>query len=404
MNLNEAKSILKNNGFILTKNQLNENTVYGIDSKKWEEMRKNYDYYSGGQINTRNNGRVYCLTGCGGAIKGPGDFGEIVSVDELNHKIKFKNFRTNNTYEYNIDTRPNWEGYGSVEYKENKLYDRTGKCYKIKNIQGLPESYDPNKPFSYIMGQITEFKNNAFTLMKEDYDKDDDSWPRKMIYTELKIEVEAEQKQLSESWTLNQAAGLLNEEFTPVEKPVFAPISPFGRSGRYFGSPELEGLCREEWEKKLASNESFSTEEVQKIIKQREMLYEETDSDSSLDPIFKTLTETRDYWLKEFQETLPAGYHATAYTGSCANGLSKKIPGINITHDVEKEPGKYILVNNQNPRKIEFEGVGPYTLNGWEKNVAIHYPGIRRMATRFRLPGMYNYKHQVAKIIKDITG
>ena len=205
-------------------------------------------------------------------------------------------------------------------------------------------------------------------------------------------------------WTLNQAAGLLNEEFTPVEKPVFAPISPFGRSGRYFGSPELEGLCREDWDKKLASNESFSPEEVHKIIKQREMLYEETDSDSSLDPIFETLTKTRDYWLKEFQETLPAGYHATAYTGSCANRLSKKIPGINITHDVEKELGKYILVNNQNPRKIEFEGVGPYTLNGWEENVAIHYPGVRRMATRFRLPGMYNYKHEVAKIIKDITG
>lgn len=205
-------------------------------------------------------------------------------------------------------------------------------------------------------------------------------------------------------WTLNQAAGLLNEEFTPVEKPVFAPIIPFDRSGRYFGPSEFEGLSREDWDKKLASNERFSKEEVSKIIKQREMLHEETDSDSSLESIFETLTKTRDIWLKEFQETLPAGYHATAYTGSCACGLSKKIPGINITHDVEKEPGKYILVNNQNPRKIEFEGVGPYTLNGWEINVAIHYPGVRRMATRFRLPGMYNYKQAVANIVKDITG
>ena len=368
MNLNEAKSILKNNGFILTRNQLNENTVYGVDSKKWEEMRKNYDYYTGDQIDSRNNGRVYCLTGCGGAIKGPGDFGEIVSIDELNHKIKFKNFRTNNTYEYNIDTRPNWEGYGSVEYKENKLYDKTGKCYKIKNIQGLPESYDPNKPFSYIMGQITEFKNNVFTLMKEDYDKDDDNWPRKMIYTELKIEVEPEQKQLSESWILNHAASLLDEGF-----------KPFG------------------------STEHYSTEEIRKIAKQREMLFEETDSDSSLDPIFETLTKTRDIWLKEFQETLPAGYHATAYTGSCATGLSRKIPGINITRDIKREPGKYILVNNENPRKIEFEGVGPCTMNGWEENIAIHYPGIRRMATRFTLPGMYNYKHEVAKRVSDMV-
>ena len=153
----------------------------------------------------------------------------------------------------------------------------------------------------------------------------------------------------------------------------------------------------------LGSKEHYSTEEIRKILKQRAMLSEETDSDSSLEPIFETLTNTRDIWLKEFQETLPAGYHATAYTGSCACGLSKKIPGINITHDVEKEPGKYILVNNQNPRKIEFEGVGPCTTNGWEQNVAIHYPGVRRMATRFRLPGMYNYKQAVAKIVSDIV-
>jgi hypothetical protein len=199
MNLSEAKSILENNGFILTKNQLNENNIYGIDSKKWEEMRKNYDYYTGDQIHTRNNGRIYCLTGCGGAIKGPGDFGEIVNVDSLNHKIKFKDFRTNETYEYNIDTKPNWEGYAHIEYKKNKLYDRTGKCYKIKNIQGLPENYDPDKPFSHIIGQLTEYKNNVFTYIKEDHDDDYDSWPPKMIYTELKIEVEPEQKQLSES-------------------------------------------------------------------------------------------------------------------------------------------------------------------------------------------------------------
>ena len=201
---------------------------------------------------------------------------------------------------------------------------------------------------------------------------------------------------------MKAAANLLNEEFTPVENPVFAPISPFGKSGRYFGPPEFEGLSREDWDRKLGSNESFNAEEVRKILKQREMLHEETDSDSSLDPIFETLTKTRDLWLKELQETLPEGYHATAYTGSCANGLSKRIPGINITHDVEREPGKYIIVNNENPRKIEFEGVGPCTTNGWEENVAIHYPGVRRMATRFTLPGMYNYKKTIANIVKDI--
>ena len=169
-------------------------------------------------------------------------------------------------------------------------------------------------------------------------------------------------------WTINQAAGLLNEEFEP-----------------------------------LGSKEHYSTEEIRKIAKQREMLHEETDSDSSLEPIFETLTKTRDIWLKEFQETLPAGYHATAYTGSCACGLSKKIPGINITKDVDKTQTPYILSNSINPRKIEFEGVGPCTLNGWEENIAIHYPGVRRMATRFRLPGMYNYKHEVAKIVSDIV-
>ena len=151
--------------------------------------------------------------------------------------------------------------------------------------------------------------------------------------------------------------------------------------------------------KPLGSNEHYNTEEIRKILKQREMLHEETDSDSSLDSIFETLTKTRDLWLKELQETLPEGYHATAYTGSCATGLSKKIPGINITYDVERELGKYI---NGNPRKIEFEGVGPCTLNGWEENVAIHYPGVRRMATRFTLPGMYNYKKTIANIVKNI--
>jgi len=170
-------------------------------------------------------------------------------------------------------------------------------------------------------------------------------------------------------WTLNQAAGLLNEEFEP-----------------------------------LGSKENYTDEEIKKRIKQQQMLHEDVDSDNSFDDIFKTLSETRDLWLKELQETLPSNYHATAYTGSCACGLSKKIPGINITHDVEKEPGKYILVNNENPRKIEFEGVEACTTNGWEKNVAIHYPGVRRMATRFTLPGMYNYKKTVANIVKDMIG
>ena len=95
------------------------------------------------------------------------------------------------------------------------------------------------------------------------------------------------------------------------------------------------------------------------------MLYEETDSDSSLDPIFETLTKTRDYWLKEFQETLPAGYHATAYTGSCATGLSKKIPGINITHDVEKEPVMTKKVVSPFSKKTRYVvGLGKLTEEG----------------------------------------
>ena len=174
-------------------------------------------------------------------------------------------------------------------------------------------------------------------------------------------------------WTMNQAAGLLNEDFDLLGDGI-----PHG-------------------------NREYDPEEVRKRLKQQSMLHEDIDSDNSFDDIFDTLTKTRDFWLKEFQETLPAGYHATAYTGSCACGLSKKIPGINITKDVDKTQTPYILSNSINPRKIEFEGVGPYTLNGWEKNIAIHYPGIRRMATRFRLPGMYNYKHEVAKIINDMV-
>lgn len=173
-------------------------------------------------------------------------------------------------------------------------------------------------------------------------------------------------------WAMNQAAGLLNEDFDLLGDKI-----PHG-------------------------DREYDPEEVRKRLKQQSMLHEDIDSDNSFNKIFDTLTKTRDVWLKELQETLPEGYHATAYTGSCATGLSKRIPGIDITHDVEKEPGKYILVNNQNPRKIEFEGVGPCTLNGWEKNVAIHYPGVRRMATRFTLPGMYNYKKTIANFIDNM--
>lgn len=171
---------------------------------------------------------------------------------------------------------------------------------------------------------------------------------------------------------MNQAAGLLNKDFDLLGDGI-----PHG-------------------------NREYDPEETRKILKQREMLHKETDSDSSLDSIFEILTKTRDLWLKELQETLPASYHATAYTGSCANGLSKKIPGISITKDVDKTQSPYILANSINPRKIEFEGVGPCTTNGWEEKVAIHYPGLRRMATRFTLPGMYNYKKTVANFIDNM--
>ena len=186
-----------------------------FDQEKWAEMRKKYDYYTGDQIQERNNGRVYCLTNCGGAIKGFGDLGEIESVDEVNHKIKFKNLRYNETYEYDLDTKPNWEGYGHIEYKKNELYDRTGKCYKIKNITGLPENYDPDAPgCRYIIGQLTEFKDNVFTYIKEDLADDDDdwNWPLKKVYTEMKIEIEPDytpEPQLSESNTVLAMAGYL---------------------------------------------------------------------------------------------------------------------------------------------------------------------------------------------------
>lgn len=170
-------------------------------------------------------------------------------------------------------------------------------------------------------------------------------------------------------WTINQAAGLLSENFDLLGD----------------GIPH--------------SNREYDTEEVRKRLKQQSMLPEDIDSDNSFNEIFDTLTKTRDIWLKELQETLPKGYHATAYTGSCTNGLSKKIPGINITKDVDKTKNPYIISNSVNPRKIEFEGV----TNGWEENVAIHYPGVRRMAMRFTLPIMYNYKKTIANIVKDIT-
>lgn len=138
-------------------------------------------------------------------------------------------------------------------------------------------------------------------------------------------------------WAMNQAAGLLNEDFDLLDNEI----------------PH--------------DAQEYVPEEVRKKMKQQSMLHEEIDSDDSFNEVFDTLTKTRDIWLKELQETLPAGYHATAYTGSCANGLSKKIPGINITKDVDKTQSPYILSNSTNPRKIEFEGVGPCTLNGWKK-------------------------------------
>ena len=173
-------------------------------------------------------------------------------------------------------------------------------------------------------------------------------------------------------WTMNQAAGLLNEDFDLLGDGI-----PHGA-------------------------QKYDTKEDRKRLKQQSVLPEDIDSDNSFNEVFDTLTKTRDIWLKELQETLPAGYHATAYTGSCACGLSKKIPGINITKDVDKTQSPYILPSAVNPRKIEFEGVETCTTNGWEENVAIHYPGVRRMATRFTLPVTYNYKKTIANIVKDM--
>lgn len=174
-------------------------------------------------------------------------------------------------------------------------------------------------------------------------------------------------------WTLNQAAGLLNEDFNSASDGISSGVL------------------------------GYDTEEFRKRLKLQSMLSKDIDSDSSFNEVFDALTKTRDLWLKELQETLPEDYHVTAYTGSCANGLSKKIPGINITRDNDTKSGIIPFENNMNPRKIEFEGVA-CTTNGWEQNVAIHYPGVRRMATRFTLPVMYNCKKTVANIVKDITG
>jgi len=357
MDLSEAKKILKEHNYIV---ESVNNSVFGIPAEKWEKLCETFDYYTGDCIQVRNNGRKYFLLGCGGGIKGPGDFGEITEIDEVNHKLKFNNHRYNKIYEYSYDPNPDWKGHGWIMQDKNELHDRSGKVYKIKNIKGLTNE----QPL--IFGNLEEFNENKI-IFKTQYDNC--LWMDETERTPETVEIEIEGDTINESWTMKAAANLLNEDFKP-----------------------------------LGSNEQYNTEEIRKILKQREMLHEETDSDSSLDSIFETLTKTRDLWLKELQETLPEGYHATAYTGSCANGLSKKIPGINITHDVEREPGKYIIVNNENPRKIEFEGVGPCTLNGWEKNVAIHYPGVRRIATRFTLPGMYNYKKTIANIVKDIVG
>lgn len=355
MNLSEAKKILKEHNYIV---ESVNNSVFGIPAEKWKKLCETFDYYTGDCIQVRNNGRKYFLLGGGGGIKGPGDFGEITEIDEVNHKLKFNNHRYNKIYEYSYDPNPDWKGHGWIMQDKNELHDRSGKVYKIKNIKGLTNKHP------LIFGNLEEFNENKI-IFKTQYDHclwmDDE----KRIPETVEIEIEGDT--INESWSMKAAANLLNEDF-----------KPFG------------------------SDEQYSSEEIRKILKQREMLHEETDSDSSLDSIFETLTKTRDVWLKELQETLPEGYHATAYTGSCATGLSKRIPGINITHDVEKEPGKYILVNNQNPRKIEFEGVGPCTLNGWEEKVAIHYPGIRRIATRFTLPGMYNYKKAVANFIDNM--
>ena len=339
--------------------ELNESVntgVFGIPAEKWKELCETYDYYTGDCIQARNNGKKYFLLGGGGAIKGPGDFGEITEIDEVNHKLKFNNHRDNKIYEYSYDSNPDWKGHGWIIQDKNELHDRSGKVYKIKNMKGLTAKHP------CVSGNIVEFNENK-VIFKTQYENC--LWMDKEERIPETVEIEIEGGTMNESWSMKTAANLLNEDFKP-----------------------------------LGSTEHYSTEEIRKIMKQREMLHEETDSDSSLDSIFKTLTATRDLWLKELQETLPEGYHATAYTGSCATGLSKRIPGINITRDIKREPGKYI---NGNPRKIEFEGVGPYTLNGWEENVAIHYPGVRRIATRFTLPGMYNYKKTVANIVNDMV-
>ena len=91
----------------------------------------------------------------------------------------------------------------------------------------------------------------------------------------------------------------------------------------------------------------------------------------------------------------------SSFRTSC--GSSMDYGCIGYSEPISVRTTQYILVNNENPRKIEFEGVGPCTTNGYKINVAIHYPGVRRMATRFTLPGMYNYKREVAKIVSDMV-
>ena len=111
-------------------------------------------------------------------------------------------------------------------------------------------------------------------------------------------------------------------------------------------------------------------------------------------------------WLDEFKKQLPKGFRAEYVVGNNnVTGISDKTPNINIYNDNYKPTGQISLPCCENPRNIAFENC--YSSSSFKDlkgvQVAIHYPGVRRMADRFTLPQEYNIEKTVANIIKDFV-
>ena len=117
-------------------------------------------------------------------------------------------------------------------------------------------------------------------------------------------------------------------------------------------------------------------------------------------------------FYEEFKKQLPEGYEAIysptiSESKACCGAKTFNIPNIDIYNRNYVVPNGHIkLINMENPRRIDFEDVNTFEnsfkyLKPDDVQVAIHYPGCRRISHREVLPENYHVDKCVSNIIAD---